>query len=57
VSESGIFSREDVQRVVSAGAQAILVGEGLVRAQDVPAKVRELVLLDAGRPAERSPRG
>jgi indole-3-glycerol phosphate synthase len=50
VSESGIFTREDVQRVVSAGAQAVLVGEGLVRAQDVPAKVRELALLDQRRP-------
>jgi len=57
VSESGIFTREDVQRVVSAGAQAVLVGEGLVRAQDVPAKVRELALLDTGGPAQRRPRG
>jgi indole-3-glycerol phosphate synthase len=31
--------------VVLAGARAVLVGEGLVRAQDVPAKVRELALL------------
>jgi indole-3-glycerol phosphate synthase len=46
VSESGIFTREDVERVVRAGARAVLVGEGLVRAQDVPAKVRELALLD-----------
>ena len=57
VSESGIFTRDDVQRVVSAGAQAVLVGEGLVRAQDVPAKVRELALLDTGGPAQRRPRG
>src|SRR3990172_66009 len=46
VSESGIFTRDDVLRVVRAGAHAVLVGEGLVRAQDVPAKVRELALLD-----------
>jgi indole-3-glycerol phosphate synthase len=46
VSESGIFTRADVERVVRAGACAVLVGEGLVRAQDVPAKVRELALLD-----------
>jgi indole-3-glycerol phosphate synthase len=43
VSESGIASRADVERVVAAGAQAILVGEALVRTGDVAAKVRELV--------------
>ena len=45
VSESGILTREDVEAVVRAGAHAVLVGEGLVRAHDVPAKVRELALL------------
>ena len=45
VSESGLFTREDVLRVVRAGAHAVLVGEGLVRAPDVAAKVRELALL------------
>lgn len=44
VSESGIASAADVERVLAAGAHAILVGEGLVRAPDVPAKVRELLL-------------
>jgi indole-3-glycerol phosphate synthase len=44
VSESGIVTRADVERVVAAGAQAILVGEGLVRAGDVEAKVKELLL-------------
>jgi indole-3-glycerol phosphate synthase len=42
VSESGFFAGADVRRVVDAGAHAILVGEGLVRAHDVPAKIREL---------------
>jgi indole-3-glycerol phosphate synthase len=49
VSESGIFTRDDVLRVVRAGAHAVLVGEGLVRAADVAAKVRELTLEDRGR--------
>ena len=44
VSESGITTGADVERVVQAGAHAILVGEGLVRAADVSAKVRELLL-------------
>ena len=44
VSESGFFTGTQVRRVVEAGAGAVLVGEGLVRADDVAAKVRELRL-------------
>jgi indole-3-glycerol phosphate synthase len=44
VSESGFVHAADVQRVVAAGAHAVLVGEGLVTASDVGAKVRELTL-------------
>jgi indole-3-glycerol phosphate synthase len=44
VSESGFFTGADVRRVVEAGAHAVLVGEGLVKADDVAAKVRELRL-------------
>ena len=44
VSESGFFTAADVRQVVAAGAHAILVGEGLVRAPDIPAKIRELTL-------------
>ena len=44
VSESGFFVAADVRRVVEAGAHAVLVGEGLVRATDVAAKLRELTL-------------
>ena len=47
VAESGIFTRQDVERVAAAGAHAILVGEALVRAGDVAAKVRELCLEEA----------
>jgi indole-3-glycerol phosphate synthase len=49
VSESGLATAADVERVVAAGAQAILVGEGLVRAGDVEAKARELLLRGADR--------
>ncbi len=48
VSESGITTGADVERVVAAGAHAVLVGEGLVRAADVDAKVRELLLGQSG---------
>ena len=44
VSESGFTSAADVRRVVAAGAHAVLVGEALVTAADVGAKVRELAL-------------
>jgi indole-3-glycerol phosphate synthase len=44
VSESGFFTGAQVRRVVDAGAGAVLVGEGLVRATDVPVKIRELTL-------------
>jgi indole-3-glycerol phosphate synthase len=47
VAESGIFTRDDVERVAAAGAHAVLVGEALVRAADVAAKVRELCLEEA----------
>jgi indole-3-glycerol phosphate synthase len=43
VSESGIHKRDDVLRLVKAGAHAMLVGEALIRAEDMGAKVRELV--------------
>ena len=42
VSESGIFTREDVARVHAWGADAILVGEALVTAPDIAARTREL---------------
>ena len=48
VSESGFFHGEQVRRVVAAGARAVLVGEGLVRAADVGSKIRELCLLKDG---------
>jgi indole-3-glycerol phosphate synthase len=44
VSESGFADAAQVRRVVAAGAHAVLVGEGLVTASDVGAKVRELAL-------------
>jgi indole-3-glycerol phosphate synthase len=43
VAESGIHTTEDVARLAAAGVDAMLVGEGLVTASDVGAKVREFV--------------
>jgi indole-3-glycerol phosphate synthase len=42
VSESGIFTSDDIRTVRGWGANAALVGESLMRAPDVAAKVREL---------------
>lgn len=48
VAESGIFSAADVRRLSAGrGVEAILVGEALVTAADVGAKVRELSGMDA----------
>lgn len=44
ISESGIKDGTDAQRLKDAGVRGILVGEGLVTAADIPAKVRELAL-------------
>ena len=43
VAESGIRTGEDVRRLGRMGADAVLVGEAIVTAADVPSKVRELV--------------
>lgn len=43
VSESGIHKRDDVQRLLEAGVHAMLVGESLIKAQDMGAKIRELL--------------
>lgn len=42
VSESGIRTRRDVQRLFSAGARALLIGETLLRAADPGEKIHEL---------------
>lgn len=43
VSESGINSRHDVERLQVVGVNAILVGEALMREVDIATKVRELI--------------
>lgn len=47
VSESGIESAEDVHRVAHAGVHAVLVGESLMRAEDIGEKLRELLNVTA----------
>ena len=44
VSESGIFGRDDVERLANCGVHAILVGEALVTSNNVREKMREFLL-------------
>src|SRR6185503_14610259 len=46
VSESGIHTRADVTRFIDTDIHAMLVGESLIRAHDIGAKVRELLGTD-----------
>jgi len=43
VSESGIKTHQDVQRLAGAGVKALLIGETLMRSDDVSAKIEELL--------------
>ncbi|MBH0182627.1 MAG: indole-3-glycerol-phosphate synthase TrpC, partial [Nitrospira sp.] len=42
VSESGIRSRADVVKLAEAGIHAMLVGESLIKSDDIGKKVEEL---------------
>jgi indole-3-glycerol phosphate synthase len=44
VSESGISTRADVERLADAGVHAILVGEALITAPDTRVKMQELLV-------------
>ena len=43
VAESGVKTPEDVQRLKQIGADAALIGETLMRAEDTAAKLQELI--------------
>ena len=43
ISESGIATRADAERVAAAGVHAVLVGEALMTSTDVREKIREFV--------------
>ena len=43
IAESGVRTREDVRRLGEAGAQCLLIGESLLRQQDVGAAVHALL--------------
>ncbi len=43
VSESGLFTREDLNKVFSFGAQAVLVGESLMRQNDILSALKRII--------------
>ena len=43
VAESGLHTREDVQRMCDLGVHAVLIGEAFMEAPDIAAKMRELM--------------
>ena len=43
VAESGIHTREDVERLKNCGAKAVLVGESLIKNGNIQSKIRELI--------------
>jgi indole-3-glycerol phosphate synthase len=43
VSESAIGTGKDVERLIEAGADAMLIGESLLKAKDISAKMKELL--------------
>ncbi|MBI5491754.1 MAG: indole-3-glycerol phosphate synthase TrpC [Deltaproteobacteria bacterium] len=46
VSESGISTHQDIVRLKGAGASAFLIGEALMREENIGAKLKELILGD-----------
>jgi indole-3-glycerol phosphate synthase len=47
VSESGIKTRDDVERLREAGVDALLVGTALMAEKDIRAKIRDLLALNS----------
>tara|TARA_Y100001968_G_scaffold311105_1_gene332793 strand:+ start:4210 stop:5094 length:885 start_codon:yes stop_codon:yes gene_type:complete len=43
VSESGLFTKDDLKRVGRAGAKAVLIGESLMRKKDLEKGLKELI--------------
>ena len=42
VSESGVDNSIDIKKLAEGGVRAVLVGESLMRSDDIPAKIRSM---------------
>ena len=49
ISESGINDKEDLKRVLKAGANAVLIGTSIIKAENIEERVREFVENDQGK--------
>jgi len=45
VCESGLFTRGDLERMAQVGARCFLIGESLMRQEDISGAVQELLTL------------
>jgi len=45
ISESSLLSRDDVQRAIKAGANAVLIGTAVLQADDLAACMKDLTTL------------
>jgi indole-3-glycerol phosphate synthase len=43
ISESGIKTSSDIDKLASAGVRAVLIGETFMRAENIPAKIEEIL--------------
>ncbi|MCL7411673.1 MAG: indole-3-glycerol-phosphate synthase [Methanosarcinaceae archaeon] len=43
ISESGVHNKDDINRVICAGADAILIGTAIIKSSDVYTKTKEMV--------------
>ena len=43
VAESGFKTKDDIKRVHEAGAHAVLIGETFMRADNIGAKIKEIM--------------
>jgi indole-3-glycerol phosphate synthase len=51
VCESGLFTRDDLDRMAGVGARCFLIGESLMRQDDIVGAVRELLAVSAEKQA------
>ena len=44
ISESGLNNRSDIEKVKACGVKGVLIGEGLVKAENIASAVKDFLL-------------